>query len=390
MRPETFRGERAGRLRRVGHGEGAYWAFVPHPLPPKLSYTSSLIRLLSEADRAVGELSGLGQTMDEESANLFVAPLIRREAVLSSRIEGTRADLEELYLCEAGARVADEADVREVHNYVRALEYGLAQIKDPKGLPLSLRLLREVHSRLMEGVRGEHATPGEFRRTQNWIGPPGSTLQTATFIPPPPDDLMPALDNFEKYLHAKDEHPPLVRLAFVHYQFEAIHPFLDGNGRIGRLLIALLLVEWKLLSHPLLYLSAFFERHRQEYYDRLQAVSQEGAWEAWVEFFLRGVAEQAADTAERIKRLQALQKKWRELLRHETRSTNALRLVDMLFRKPTVTVPQVQEELGLPYRSSARTLVLRLVDLGILVPVAGQNRPRRFEARDIVQLLSVQ
>ncbi len=247
MDVQRFQRSPSGRVVRVGHGGAAYWAFIPHPLPPRLTYTPELIRTLSRADRAVGELAGLGRALP--NPQLLLGPLMHREAVLSSRIEGTQADLPQLYAYAAGAPSADQGDVREVYNYVRALEYGLERLHS---LPLSLRLLRELHARLMEGVRGEHAFPGEFRRAQNWIGPPGCTLNEATYVPPPPSELMDVLSDFERYLHADDDHPPLVRLAFIHYQFEAIHPFVDGNGRIGRLLLALLLVSWDLLPLPLL------------------------------------------------------------------------------------------------------------------------------------------
>ncbi len=279
MKLERFQNTPAGRLLQVGQDQTAYWAFAPNPLPPVLVWDAELVRVLSDADRALGELAGLGRTMP--NPNLLIRPFIRREAVLSSRIEGTQADIADLYAYEAGQLplpgvkpAPPESDVREVLNYVHAMEYGLERIQT---LPVSLRLLRELHERLLAGVRGDQATPGEFRRTQNWIGRPGCTLNDADFVPPPVAEMNAALDAFEKYLHAGNAYPPLVRLAVIHYQFEAIHPFLDGNGRIGRLLISLLLVHWNLLSLPLLYLSAFFERHRKDYYDLLFAVSERGA-----------------------------------------------------------------------------------------------------------------
>ena len=252
---------------------------MPHPLPPELPFDAGLVNTLSDADRALGELAGLGRTLP--NPQLLIAPFIRREAVLSSRIEGTQTDLTDLYAYEAGQlplfaglkMVPPESDVKEVTNYVRAMEYGLERLQT---LPVSLRLIRELHGILMEGVRGDRATPGEFRRSQNWIGRPGCTLNEAEFVPPPVPEMHEALDAFEKYLHAGNTYPPLVRLAFIHYQFETIHPFLDGNGRIGRLLVTLLLVTWNLLPLPLLYLSAFFEQHRQAYYDLLRVVSEKG------------------------------------------------------------------------------------------------------------------
>jgi len=374
---------------RVGQGQTAYWAFVPNPLPPPLTFDAALIRSLSEADRALGELAGLGRTFP--NPHLLINAFIRREAVLSSRIEGTQADLADLYAFEArqlalpGFQPArEEADVREVFNYVRALEYGLERVNT---LPVSLRLIREVHARLMEGVRGEHATPGEFRRTQNWIGAPGCTLNDATFVPPPVDEMHTALDALEKYLHSEDEYPPLVRLAFIHYQFEAIHPFIDGNGRIGRLLLILLLVHWGLLPLPLLYLSAYFEKHRQAYYDLLLSVSTRGTWREWVEFFMRGVAEQARDAVVRAKQLQNLQAEWRVRLTQARASGLAIRLADTLFDSPFITIPQAQRRLGVKQYHSARRHVQRLVEMGILKPLGAPSYGKTFVAAEIMRVI---
>ena len=276
MQPADFGPDAAGRVVRAPEG---YWAFVPAPLPPALEPSWDLFSRLSDADRALSELAGRAANLP--NPHLLIAPFLRREAVLSSRIEGTQASLSDLFFFEAGSPSARSAtrrvpdDVQEVANYVRALEYGL---KRTATLPISLRLIREIHGRLMKGVRGNHLMPGEFRRTPNWIGPAGCTLMDATYVPPPVPAMHAALDRFEKYLHQKPTLPPLVRLALVHYQFEAIHPFVDGNGRVGRLLIPLLLCHERLLPQPLLYLSAYFERHRTEYYRHLLTVSQTGSW----------------------------------------------------------------------------------------------------------------
>ena len=389
MTPDAFTVHSSGRVIRVGQGQTAYWAFVPNPLPPPLTLDTALIRSLSEADRALGELAGLGRTFP--NPHLLINPFIRREAVLSSRIEGTQADLADLYAFEArqltlpGFQPAqEEADVREVLNYVRALEYGLERVKT---LPVSLRLIREVHALLMEGVRGKHATPGEFRRTQNWIGAPGCTLNDATFVPPPVDEMHTALDALEKYLHSEDEYPPLVRLAFIHYQFEAIHPFIDGNGRIGRLLLILLLVHWRLLPLPLLYLSAYFEKHRQAYYDLLLSVSTRGTWREWVEFFLRGVAEQARDAVVRAKQLQDLQAEWRVRLTQARASGLAIRLADTLFDSPFITIPHAQRRLGVKQYHSARRHVQRLVEMGILKPLGAPSYGKTFVAAEIMRVI---
>jgi Fic family protein len=251
------------------HTTKGYWAYIPNPLPPQIAWSVPLISALAEAERNLGRLASLADMLPYP--HILVRPFIRREAVLSSRIEGTRASLVDLYHYESAQSsfFEDSSDVREVHNYVRALDYSLERSKT---LPVSLRMIREIHGKLMEGVRGEYLTPGEFRRSQNWIGPPGSTIESATIVPPPVDEMHQALDALEKFIHAPSEIPQLVRAGLIHYQFEAIHPFLDGNGRMGRLLVIILLIEWGLISHPLLYLSAFFEAHRSEYYDRLLAV----------------------------------------------------------------------------------------------------------------------
>src|SRR5215510_2962005 len=348
MDPEAFRNSPAGRL---VHAPGGYWAFVPNPLPPAMQWTASLVAVLSYADRALGELAGLGRSLP--NPHLLIRPFIRREAVLSSRIEGTQASLSDLYAYEAVQQPLFEptSDVREVYNYVRALEYGLERLRT---LPLSLCLIREMHALLMERVRGEHQTPGEFRRSQNWIGPPGCLLNDATFVPLSTPEMHDALDAFEKFLHTPSLLPPLVRLSLIHYQFEAIHPFLDGNGRIGRLLITLLLCAWDLLPEPLLYLSAYFEANRQVYYDLLLSVSQNGAWEAWLSFFLRGVALQARDAVARARRMQDLREQYRVKFQTARAAVRLLQVVDLLFAQPVLTIRQVQTALGVDFPEAQR------------------------------------
>jgi len=347
-----------------------------------------LTRVLSQADRALSELAGLGQTMP--NPHLLIGPFVRREAVLSSRIEGTQADITDLYAYEAGQlplpgmeASPPESDVREVLNYVNALEYGLDRLNT---LPVSLRLIRELHEKLMSGVRGEHATPGEFRRSQNWIGPPGCTLDEALFVPPPAPQMHEALEALEKYLHSEDVYPPLLRLALVHYQFEAIHPFVDGNGRVGRLLLSLLLVQWDLLPLPLLYLSAYFHRYRQVYYDLLLGVSEKGDWRAWLLFFFRGIAEQAEDALQRARKLQDLQQEWRGRLAQARISALAQRLADSLFSAPILTIPQAQHLLGVTYPSAQRN-VERLVEAGILRLVQDVSHGKTYVATEILDVI---
>jgi Fic family protein len=382
MDPKVFGGSPSGKLVRAPTG---YWAFVPRPLPPALTWTPTVVAALSDADRALGELAGLGRSL--LNPHLLIAPFVRREAVLSSRIEGTQASLSDLYAYEAVQKTAMQLtmfepppDVHEVYNYVRALEYGLDRLQS---LPLSLRLIREIHARLMEGVRGEHGTPGEFRRSQNWIGPPGCSLEDAAFVPPPVSEMKQALAAFEQFLHAPSDLPPLARLGLVHYQFEAIHPFLDGNGRIGRLLITLLLCAENLLSEPLLYLSAYFESHRQTYYDLLLAVSQQGAWEAWLVFFLHGVAAQAQDAVVRAQRLQDLRERYREQFQAERAAGRLLQTVDLLFARPVMTMPQISEALGVNYATATR-YINRLEDAAILREITGRARNRVYRADEVL------
>ncbi len=379
MQPTDFTKRKAGGL--VKHPRG-YWAFVPNPLPPALDLTWELAGQISAADRGLSELAGLCRTLP--NPHLLIRPFMSREAVLSSRIEGTQASLSDLFYFEA-ARTAPgpTSDVGEVQNYVRALEHSLKRLDK---LPLSLRLLREIHEELMHGVRGDHLTPGEFRRSQNWIGPANCTLNDAVFVPPPPEDLIRALDELEKYLHAASPLPLVVRLALVHYQFEAIHPFLDGNGRIGRLLVILMLCSEKVLPQPLLYLSAYFEKNRDQYYHRLLAVSQDGQWTEWIQFFLRGVTEQSADSIRRSQRLLSLWQQYRKRVQAARSSALLLTLVDELFSQPFLTFGRAKGILNVTFRA-AQLNVKKLVEAGILEEFPGRRYGRVFMAREILEVL---
>jgi Fic family protein len=377
MNPADFRAPIAGS---VIQAPGGYAAFVPAPLPPEISYDGGLVLALSRADAALSELSGLGRQLP--NPHLLIAPYVRREAVLSSRIEGTRASLSDLLLDEAeldGPGDGD-ADVREVRNYVTALEYGLERLRD---LPLSLRLVRELHERLMQGVRGDRATPGEFRRSQNWIGPAGSTPATAPYVPPPPDLLMETLGDWERFLHARDQMPDLIQCAVMHEQFEAIHPFLDGNGRVGRLLITLFLVERGRLAEPLLYLSDYIESHRQEYYDTLQRVRTEGDWPGWLRFFLAGVQETARAAVRQASRLMDLREEYLERLR---RKPNALRLLDELFVNPYLTAARAVRILNVSDPTARQTIAF-LQKEGLLEEVTGRSWGRVYLARPILRAI---
>lgn len=359
---------------------GGYWAFVPHPLPPDIAWTPELVRALSDADRLIGRLAGEGGRLP--NPHLLMRPFVRREAVLSSRIEGTQATLGELLAAEAGASVdRSPEDLREVGNYVVALEYGLKRLNK---LPLSLGLIRELHEKLTKGVRGDRATPGEFRRSQNWIGPPGCTLANATYVPPPPAELMTCLNDWEKFLY-ESALPPLVQVALAHYQFEAIHPFLDGNGRVGRLFIALFLVERSILPAPLLYLSEFFEATRRDYYERLRGVSESGEWEAWLQYFLNGVARQSEDALSRAERINRLLTDWRASVAGVL-SKFLFMLLDMLAANPFLTVKKAAERLGVAFTTAQRT-VEKLEKLNIVTEVSKAKRDRVYCAKSILDIL---
>jgi Fic family protein len=381
MNLADYTDEKNGRLIKTSLD---YWAFLPYPLPPQLALSWDLVNQLSEADRALSELAGTARTLP--NPHLLIGPFIRREAVLSSRIEGTQASLSDLLFFEASGSINPKApDAREVANYVKAMEYGLARLKK---FPLSLRFIRELHEHLMDEVRGEHLTPGEFRRSQNWIGPARCTLMEAVYVPPPLEEMEKALGEFEAYLHAPSSIPLLIRLATIHYQFEAIHPFLDGNGRIGRLLMTLLLCKEGALSVPLLYLSAYFERHRNEYYRLLLGVSQRGMWTDWISFFLRGVAEQSKDALARSGRLLRLWQDYRGEFQSARSSALQLRLVDQLFANPAITANQAVKLLKVTHRSAQLNLE-KLVRKGILKEATGKQRNRIFVAPHIIKIIEV-
>ena len=374
--------DRAGRYIQQPQ---AYRAFFPAELPPTPSITidSDLLARLLTAQGALARLDGAIRTIP--NVDLFLAMYINREAVLSSRIEGTRSRIEDLLAAEAKLNNPPQpSDVEEVANYVRALGYGLERLDT---LPVSVRLLRELHALLMEGVHGAHMTTGELRRTQNWIGRPNSTLATATFVPPPAYAVPDALANLERFLHSRDDMPLLVRVGIAHVQFEMIHPFLDGNGRVGRLLITLLLSERGELSEPVLYLSEYFENSRDEYYRRLRAVQESADWEGWLRYFLDGVTEVATHSLETARNVLDLREADRNRIvdTFGQGSGNAMRVLEALFRAPIISVTQVTELTGLT-RSSANQLVARLTAMGILEEITGQRRNRYFRYEPYVRL----
>ena len=369
---------RAGRFIQQQTG---YKAFLPEPLPPSpaLSWDAELIQLLSEADRALARLDGIGETLP--NPDLFVAMYVRKEAVLSSQIEGTQATLEDILSIESGKK--NSPDVDQTVNYVRAMKRGLDLLPT---MPISLRLIREIHSELMSGVRGQERSPGEFRSSQNWIGPRGCTIKDATFVPPPPHELLRTLGDLEKFIHEERSLPPLIINGLVHAQFETIHPFLDGNGRVGRLLISFLLVEKGVIQRPLLYISHYFRRYQQEYYDRLNGVRLRGDWEQWLKFFLRGVIDVSQRASDLARRIYALLEADRPKLHG---SAKALQLLEILSLYPIVTAGEVGERLQVA-PSTASRLITSLREQNILHEVTGHNRNRKFVYGEYLKLLNEQ
>jgi Fic family protein len=378
-----------GRYERTKVGGEEVAAFIPHALPPAdppIFIDEDLHRV---ARQALIRLELAGEMIP--SLDWFIYAFVRKEAVLSSQIEGTQATLVDLLTFEAQAgeesNAAPTADVEEVCNYLDALAYSREQIASPKGLPLSMRLLSETHRRLMRGVRGADKSPGEVRRSQNWIG--GTRPGNAAYVPPPPHALGDVLGAFEKYLHAEDTLPPLVRAGLLHVQFETIHPYLDGNGRIGRLLVTLLLEHWKLLTKPLLYLSLFFKRHRADYYRLLNLVRVDGDWESWLAFFLTGVATISDEATASARDLFALVETDRtRSLAHEGMSVVALRLFEHLPRQPMVTVASAMKLVETTKPTASRAIDL-LVAAGVLVEMTGKKRDRSFAYQAYLDRLRV-
>ncbi len=362
-----------------------YRAFIPAPLPPDppINLEGELQVLLSRADRALGRLDGSISTLP--SPDLFVSMYVRKEAVLSSQIEGTQSSLQDVLAAEAKIFSPDQPnDVDEVVNYVSAMNHGLERLEK---LPISIRLIREIHGKLLSGVRGQHLTPGELRTTQNWIGSGDCSLAEATFIPPPPHEMSDALGDLENFFHAKTSLPLLVKIGLAHAQFETIHPFLDGNGRVGRLLITFMLCEKEILLKPVLYLSHFFKRYRQEYYEHLQAVRDQGDWERWLVFFLQGVIEVSQGATDTVRQILALREEHGKIIDGQLNRVagNGRRVLEFLYQRPIVSVTEVQKLINMTY-PAANNLVTQLAKHHILHELTGQKRHRRFIYRDYVNL----
>ncbi|WP_374660414.1 Fic family protein [Phenylobacterium sp.] len=375
--------DRAGRYVRQTTG---YSAFIPNPLPPRdIAIDSEMQTLLSRADRALGRLDGSIQTLP--NPDLFVFMYVRKEAVLSSQIEGTQSSLADVLEVEASVFDPQHpSDVGEVLNYVTAMNYGLNRLTE---LPLCVRLIKEIHNELLHNVRGREKNPGEIRTSQNWIGPGGCTLQNATFVPPPPHEVMSALSDLETFMHSDAQIPALIKIGLIHAQFETIHPFLDGNGRIGRLLITFLLMQSEILLKPVLYISHYFKRNRYEYYEKLQSVRDNGDWENWIKFFLKGIATVSLEATETARSIVGLREEHRALVtsRFGRAAGNGLTILETLFRSPIITVGQVQKTLKITY-PPANGLVQRFVDAGILFEITGQERYRVYQYSPYINLFA--
>lgn len=376
---------RVGRYRKILSGNFAYSAFVPNDLPPTppIKIDDTMQMLLSNADRALGGLNVVTELLPD--SDYFIFSYLRKEAALSSQIEGTQATFMDVAKAEAGVVDSETPqDYPEIINYINAINYGLKRIREDN-FPMTQRLLREIHERILKEVRGQHKTPGEFRRSQNWIG--GASINTASYIPPTTEDMILAMKNLEAFIHDKKPIPTLVKIGLIHSQFETIHPFLDGNGRVGRLLITLLLCHYGLLSKPALYLSEYFKAFRTEYYDKLNDVHEKGDFESWLKYFIEGVwlvAEEATNTAMKIKAL-----KDKDILRLSSLSSqsskNAIKLLEQLFSSPIMTVNDVSSVTGLSY-ANANNLVKKLIDLKILEPILERERNRIFAYSEYINL----
>lgn len=374
--------KRAGKLVGNMSGEAAYQSFCPTSLPPvpALAFDDETLGVLVQASRSLKQLDVLAQLIP--NAELFVSMYVRKEALMSSQMEGTQCTLEDILDPELDANV--NLDVADVVNYVKAAQSALVRLHE---LPICNRLLRDAHAILMEGVRGQEKNPGEFRRSQNWIGPPGCSLKDARYIPPNPEDMLQAMSDLEKYINESTEYDPLVRAALIHYQFETIHPFLDGNGRIGRLLILLYLMEQGLLKKPVLYVSYFLKKNQVEYYDRISEVRRSGNYEQWVKFFLEAVNAAATDAVESIERLSALHDKNVALLPKPRRKKDNVRaLFDYLEKHPIIDIKHMTAIMKVSYNTVSNA-VNALVEIGVLRETTNAVRNRVFAYEEYLEIL---
>lgn len=373
---------RAGRYVMQSTGYRAYIPKLLPPMPP-IKYNGELRNLLSEADRALAKLDGIATVLP--NTELFIAMYVKKEALLSSQIEGTQASLEGVLRFEANLKPSEDInEIKEVVNYIKAMNYGISRLQD---MPMSNRLIKEIHEILIKGTRGTHKTPGEFRKTQNWLGLSGANLSEATFIPPPPDTLMDLLFNLEEFIHQKDEIPPLIKISLIHAQFETIHPFLDGNGRVGRLLITFYLYWEKILSRPLLYLSFYLKKNRIEYYDSLMKIRLDGNWEGWLKFFLKGVKEVSEEAANSAKEIIILKDTiLKKLLDHKISSIYAVGFLNLLFSKPISTSEQLIKELKVS-KETANQIIIKFEKLKILKEISGKKRYKKYIFSEYINII---
>jgi len=362
---------------------GGYEAFIPknlHPDGADITIDAECMKLLSEAERALGELKGITELLP--NPDLFVAFYVRKEALLSSQIEGTQCSLDEVIRVDETTHTTHQ--VEEVVNYIKAMKYGLERLQE---LPMSLRLVHEIHEKLMEKVRGSDKTPGEYKRTQNWIGPPGGTLQEANYVPPPPDIMIELMGDFENYYHSKDDLPDLIKTAVLHSHFETIHPYLDGNGRLGRLLITFMLCEKNILSRPLLYLSLFFKKYRTEYYEYLMNIRFKGQWEEWIKFFLTGVRSTSLEASSTAREILQLQTKDRNAIKKHLRKHKlAISCYDYVCQQPILTIPQTVKTLDSTY-PTVQKVFAGFHTLGILTPYGSRERNKIFQYENYLDIM---
>ena len=383
MESSEFKGAFGKLIKEESKEHGEYLAFVPQKLPPKIDYDDKIILALSEADSTLSELSGAGLLLP--NPNLLVIPYLKKEALSSSRIEGTRISLSDYFLSEAKGIKKEDVEASEIGNYLRAMNSALKKIKTE---PISVKLIREMHGVLMKGVRGSELLPGSFRPVQNWIGPEGTPIKDATFVPPPQEKVEELVTQLVEYINRKDDMPLLIKCALMHYQFETIHPFCDGNGRIGRSLITLYLCNKNKISKPLLYASDYFEKHRREYYEILLNTNKSGKFGEWIKFFLRAVKVQSKDALERTIKIQKLRENYQIRTKDHKQIRNLLNVVDVLFMNPFVQINQITSLLGVTY-PTAKKAVNNLVRLNILKPVGKSERNKLFVAHEILDAVTM-
>ena len=383
MNKEEFEGAYGEINLREDDKWGTYFAFIPKPLPPTINFDQKLALAISKAERTVGKLSGVGLQL--LNANLLIMPYLRKEALSSSRIEGTRISLSDLLLSEAKGTEEQMPDALEVANYIRAVNFALEKIKDE---PIDLELIKEIHRILMQGVRGKDKSPGQYRQIQNWIGPPNCKVQEANFVPPGPKEIIPLMEGMINYLNQDDGMPLLLKCALMHYQFETIHPFSDGNGRIGRALITLYLCKKKIIIKPLLYISGYFEAHKREYTSLLLKTNKDGKFEEWIFFFLEALMIQSEDALQRAIKIQELREEYRKKTQSQSQSNNLLKLIDELFKNPYVRITTIETLLGVTY-PTAKRLVETLVTLNILKPNDSSQRNKIYFAHEIFDIINI-